>query len=278
MAGYVPVFDSVFHGTLCGRWPTLPVWLTILPLADRHGVIDLTYQAIHALTGWPEDLLRQAIDELSQPDPESRSATEDGRRLVLIDPASRTWGWRVVNHEKYRERARKASYDAARTASGRDRERKAEARANDHDASRDVPTRPEVSRGGPLSNSDTNRNTDPAKTYPAPIGAEIGEPALLDFKIAYPQRAGGQPWRRAVKAISARLAEGHTWDELIDGALRYEAYCRATDKLGTEFVMQAATFCGPEKHFAQPWSLPVKQDGTNRPTWRPSADEDHVPE
>src|SRR5579872_5224775 len=98
MAGYTPVFDSVYHGTLCGRWPTLPVWLTILPMADKHGHIDLTYQAISALTGWPIDLLKQAIAELMEPDPDSRHPGEDGRRLILIDPENRQWGWRVVNH------------------------------------------------------------------------------------------------------------------------------------------------------------------------------------
>lgn len=151
MAGYTPVFDSVFHGTLCGRWPTLPVWLTILPMADKNGHIDMTYQAMSALTGWPIDLLKQAITELCQPDPESRSSESDGRRMELVDP-NRTWGWRVVNHGKYREKARKAAYDSERMASGKDAERKRESRA--------VPTRPDASRAVPLSDSDANTDSD----------------------------------------------------------------------------------------------------------------------
>ena len=114
MSGYTPVFDSVFHGTLCGKWPTLPVWLTILPMADKNGHIDMTYQAMSALTGWPIELLKQAIADLCSPDPESRSDEHEGRRLLPIDP-HRSWGWIVVNHVKYREKARKAAYDAART-------------------------------------------------------------------------------------------------------------------------------------------------------------------
>lgn len=124
MAGYTPVFDSVYHGTLCGRWPTLPVWLTILPMADKHGHIDLTHQAISALTGWPIDLLKQAIAELMEPDPDSRHPGEDGRRMVLLDPENRQWGWRVVNHGPYREKARKQMQQLAATESGRDAERK----------------------------------------------------------------------------------------------------------------------------------------------------------
>lgn len=170
MSGYTPVFDSVYHGTLCGRWPTLPVWLTILPMADKNGHIDLTYQAISALTGWPIDLLKQAIVELMQPDPDSRSALEEGRRLALIDPENRNWGWRVVNHTHYREKARKAAYDAVRTESGHDADRKRNQRVASPAMSRDVPRSPDVSRDSPtcpadsravpLSNTNTNTNTE----------------------------------------------------------------------------------------------------------------------
>lgn len=87
----------------------------------------------------------------------------------------------------------------------------------------------------------------------------------LDFKLAYPHRAGDQGWRRAQKAALARQSEGHAVEEFIAGARRYSAFCEATQKTGTEFVKQAATFLGPDKPFLQPWGLPaskaqVKQD------------------
>lgn len=118
MSGYTPVFESVFGGTLCGRWPDLPVWLTLLPLADWRGHIDLTPQAIAARTGWPLDLLVQGIAALCQPDPDSRSKDEGGRRLVPID-ADRSWGWRVVNIQKYRDKAS----GSAQVADGRNAEK-----------------------------------------------------------------------------------------------------------------------------------------------------------
>lgn len=148
MAGYTPVFDSVYAGSLCGKWPTTAVWVTLLPLCDKHGRIDLSYQAICALTGWPIELLKQGITDLMQPDPDSRSAAEDGRRLVLLDPDNRSWGWRVVNHGLYREKARKLQYDNERTASGRDADRKR--------AARNVPRRPDASRDIPLSDADAD--------------------------------------------------------------------------------------------------------------------------
>lgn len=147
MSGYVPVFDTVFQGTLCGRWPDSGVWLCLLALADKHGNIDMTVPYISAVTGVPADVLTGCIERFMQPDPHSRTKDEDGRRLVRLDE-SRSWGWRIVNHAKYREKARKQAYDSERTASGKDADRKK--------ASRDVPTRPDVSRDVPLSDTDTN--------------------------------------------------------------------------------------------------------------------------
>lgn len=120
--GYAPVFQSVFRGTLCGRWPDLPVWLTLLPLMDSRGEIDMTHEAIAALTGWPIELLRQAIAALEQPDPRSRSQAEEGRRLVRLE-AGRDWGWRVVNHAMYRAKASDLNQSRRQIEDGRNAEK-----------------------------------------------------------------------------------------------------------------------------------------------------------
>lgn len=138
--GYTPAFDDIYDGTLYGKWPTAAVWASLIPLIDRRGEINKSFEAISGMTGWPMDLLRRGIEDLCAPDPASRTPAEDGRRLVLIDPG-RPWGWRVVNHGKYREKARKMAYDRERTDSGADAERKR--------LTRDVPTRPDVSRDVP---------------------------------------------------------------------------------------------------------------------------------
>lgn len=77
-----------------------------------------------------------------------------------------------------------------------------------------------------------------------------------EFKLAYPPRAGDQGWGRAQKAANARIAEGHSPTEFVEGAKRYAAFCKATGKLKTEYVKQAATFLGPDKPFLQPWTPP----------------------
>jgi hypothetical protein len=44
------------------------------------------------------------------------------------------------------------------------------------------------------------------------------------------------------------------------GAQRYAAFCDATNKTGTEFVMQAATFFGPDKHYENDWAIPGQKE------------------
>lgn len=80
---------------------------------------------------------------------------------------------------------------------------------------------------------------------------------FLDFKLAYPERAGDQGWRSALGCWNARIREGCTPAEMIAGAKRYAAYCAATDATGTQFVKTAKAFLGPEKHFLAQWQPPA---------------------
>lgn len=98
------------------------------------------------------------------------------------------------------------------------------------------------------------KSSNPAA--PRPSADAINAEQFELFKEKYPKRAGSQPWSRAFKVINARLREGHTWEEILQGVDRYARFCSATRKVGTEKVMQAATFCGPDKLFTQSFDLP----------------------
>ncbi|MFW5453530.1 hypothetical protein [Thioalkalivibrio sulfidiphilus] len=80
---------------------------------------------------------------------------------------------------------------------------------------------------------------------------------------AYPKRAGDNPKRRAFRAWSARAKEGHTADEMLAGVNRYAEFCRATGKVGTETVKQAATFFGPDLAFLEDWAAPAEPRAGN---------------
>jgi hypothetical protein len=151
MSGYTPLFDTLTQGTLCGRWPDIGLWPIVLSMSNKDGVVDVTPTYISSITGLGMEDVVACMRRFCEPDPYSRSQLEAGRRLVLLDD-HREWGWRIVNHTQYRERARKQAWDAERTASGRDAERKRRERAERTD---DVPTCPDVSRLSPLSNANT---------------------------------------------------------------------------------------------------------------------------
>jgi len=84
------------------------------------------------------------------------------------------------------------------------------------------------------------------------------ESFTTDFENAwevYPRRNGSNPKGEAFRAWNARLREGHTAEEMLQGLRRFAAWCDAHGKTGTETVMQARRFFGPEKEFTGPWTV-----------------------
>jgi hypothetical protein len=252
--GYTPVFNAIYSGTLYGLWPAAAVWASILPLMDRYGRLDVSLEAIAGTTGWPLELLAKGIDQLCAPDPGSRSPDEDGRRLVPLDPA-RPWGWRAVNYAKYRERARLEAKNNAAAAKGAEAQRKREYRARMLAAERDSVRRcPPESAGVRLS--DVNVNVNKKQKSASRPGRPEEPPEFAQFWAEYPKRAGSQKRADALKACRARIAEGATWPQIIEGARRYAGYVRAAGTERSPFVMLAATFAGPNREFLNPWETP----------------------
>lgn len=99
---FAKVFAQIFDSSIADNWKHRHVFEDLLKLADRHGIVDMTPEAICARTRLPREMVDEALEALSNPDPRSRSKEENGRRIVLIDP-ERSWGWRIVNYLKYRE-------------------------------------------------------------------------------------------------------------------------------------------------------------------------------
>lgn len=85
--------------------------------------------------------------------------------------------------------------------------------------------------------------------------AAVREQIAFDqaWKI-YPRRSGSNPKLRAQRAWNARIGEGVPPGDLVAGVRRYAEYCEAEHKSGTQFVLQAGTFFGPERRWAEPWT------------------------
>jgi hypothetical protein len=155
VAGYAPLFSSLTTGTLCGRWPDIGLWPIVLSLADKEGVVDVTPAFIAGVTGLALEDVVACMARFCQPDPYSRSNTENGARLVLLDP-HRDWGWRIVNFARYREKARLAAKAAREVESGVNRSRMGDRRGP-----------PETAGDRP---SNANANSDRKKDPPTPQG------------------------------------------------------------------------------------------------------------
>lgn len=78
---------------------------------------------------------------------------------------------------------------------------------------------------------------------------------------AYPKRAGGNSKAAAYKAWKARLKDGVKPEDMLAGVKRYAAYVKVTGNAGTQFVKQATTFFGPDRHFEEAWQTPSAPGG-----------------
>ena len=91
--------------------------------------------------------------------------------------------------------------------------------------------------------------------------AKTTSPEDPEFEKAwslYPKRGGSDPKEKARKAWRARVHEGADPLIMIAGIERYAAYVRAVEWEETQYVKQAATFFGPDKHFLDQWTIPKK--------------------
>jgi len=88
--------------------------------------------------------------------------------------------------------------------------------------------------------------------------------------ITYPKRAGSNPKLVAYAAYKKCLISDPP-TVMFAGVVRYRQFCESTGKINTEYVMQAATFFGPEKHYLNDWEIPadnqMPQDNTKLVAW-----------
>lgn len=71
-----------------------------------------------------------------------------------------------------------------------------------------------------------------------------------------PQRVGNNPKRKAYNAYNARLKEGYTHLDILEGLKRYVAFCEVLGTINTPYVMHMSTFLGPDENFTEEWVPP----------------------
>lgn len=98
MQGYTKLFGSIVASTIWDESKeTKIVWITMLALANRGGIVEASIPGLAALSRVTVDECKAALTALLTPDPYSRTKDYEGRRIEEVEG-----GWKVLNHAKYR--------------------------------------------------------------------------------------------------------------------------------------------------------------------------------
>jgi len=101
---YTKLFNNILTSTIWGEdVQTRLVWITMLAMADKNGEVQATIPGLARMAVVDLDACRAAVAKFLQPDPDSRTQDDEGRRIEEIEG-----GWVLLNYAKYREMASEA--------------------------------------------------------------------------------------------------------------------------------------------------------------------------
>ena len=104
MSGFTKLFSTLVTSTIWSEDDkTRILWITMLALTDRFGVVPASVPGLAKIAGMTTEECEASIEKLMSPDKHSRTKDHEGRRIVAVDG-----GWRILNYQKYREMGRSA--------------------------------------------------------------------------------------------------------------------------------------------------------------------------
>jgi len=168
MSGYAKLFSSIVTSTIWSAPDHVRIlWVTMMALADRDGVVEGSIPGLAAVARITVDQAVEAIKVLSSPDKYSRTKTLQGRRVVPVPG-----GWRLVTYEKYREKGSQEeakAKTAARVARWKLRHKgNAQVTASNRETRLDTPTNP-IAEADPEAKADP----DPERGGAAPPPSDL---------------------------------------------------------------------------------------------------------
>lgn len=158
---YTKLFSDILASTVWAESDhTRIVWITMLAMADRDGNVMGSVPGLAHIARVPIAACEAALAALAAPDKDSRTKTNEGRRIEPIDG-----GWFIINYEKHRER--RSAEDR------REQDRRRQQRKRERDMSRKVtPVTPAASASASAA----------ASAAAVPLGPTVplnGEPSSL---------------------------------------------------------------------------------------------------
>lgn len=169
---FAKIFGLIFDSSIADDPALRHFFMDLLVLADSSGRVDMTVNAIAGRTRLPASSVVEWLARLELPDPDSKTPDAEGKRIVRLD-SHRSWGWQIVNYQRYRESATKEMLRMAEA------ERKSEYRRR-----RGFGTR-EANTG--KSNTEENTEAEPSRTCPGHVPDKSSE--LLERSVAIEQSA-----------------------------------------------------------------------------------------
>lgn len=215
---YAKVFAQIYDGTLCtkGPWQVLVTFQQLLVLADQDGVVDMTAGAIARRTTIPLEIITLGIEELLKDDHESRTPTENGRRILPLCEG-RAWGWRIVNYKHYRALKREEERREYHREYWHKRQDKLNKKLNNSTISTELT---ETSGTQPIAEAEANANAEESALSGKPDhsqgnGKKKLSESCLEVLAFLNEKTGRnyQPVKANINLIACRLREGATVDQ-----------------------------------------------------------------
>lgn len=232
---YTKLFRSIAASTivsepLATRW----LWVTMLSQADKAGKVYASIPGLARIANITLVECEEGLRCFQSPDPYSRTAEHEGRRVEAIDG-----GWRLLNHAKYdamrneaERREKKREWDRKNRPSGHARAKASESEQSDASPAQSDETR----QSGPISHIPYLKEQEQKQNHVQPVAARS---RFAEFWAAYPNKKGKQ---EAEKAWGKRKLDARCDDLTAHVALMLaqdDGWQRGYVPMGSTYINQA---------------------------------------
>lgn len=232
---YTKLFRSIAASTivsepLATRW----LWVTMLSQADKAGKVYASIPGLARIANITLAECEEGLRCFQSPDPYSRTAEHEGRRVEAIDG-----GWRLLNHAKYdamrneaERREKKREWDRKNRPSGHARAKASESEQSDASPAQSDETR----QSGPISHIPYLKEQEQKQNHVQPVAARS---RFAEFWAAYPNKKGKQ---EAEKAWRKRKLDARCDDLIAHVTLMLaqdDGWQRGYVPMGSTYINQA---------------------------------------
>lgn len=244
---FVKIYGSILDSSIwASDLPTRVVWITMLAMADKDGIVTASIDGLARRANISEDQCESAVTNLRQPDRRSKSKENQGRRLRPVKG-----GWLILNYKQYREMRTESQVDAA--------ERQKRHRAKDKSVTCHV-TSCDNGSVTPEGEVEVEVETTTTARQKRRSGLPPYDQVFEESWGVYPKRDGHSKtgsWRQWL----TRVKEGVDPLDMLTGSRSYALRCER-ERTEPRYVKLAQTFFGPNRHFAADWGPVAGPDPT----------------